>query len=189
MPRTHRGTHATRTWPGREVAVSRVLPLSATEAFTLLVDLRHHVRWIPWTRVAVPPGPPVRGAVVVAVSGPFARQGAPGIVDRMRIDRLDPPGDGPGVAVFTKLGPVLAGEARIVVSGLGAHRSRVTWSERVHLAGPVPAGMLVAPVLRLMLRAALTRVAREVDDRRRHHHAHGNAGPHNESPHTQVFTQ
>lgn len=167
----------------REVAVSRVLPLSAEEAFALLVDLRHHVRWIPWTRVAVPPGPPVRGAVVTAVSGPFARQGAPGVVDRMRIDRLDPPGDGPGVAVFTKLGPVLAGEARIVVSGVGAHRSRVTWSERVTLAGPVPAASLVAPVLRLMLRGALTQVVREVDAQRR------DIRMHNESPLPRVSTQ
>lgn len=116
------------------------------------------------TRVEAPV--PGLGAQVVAVSGPFARRGAPGLTDRMRIDRFEPPtADAPGVAVFTKQGPLLLGEARIEVVGAGPGRSRVTWSERVHLAGPLPAavtGRLLAPVLRGMLRFALSRVVLEV---------------------------
>lgn len=151
--------------PGRAVSVTRPLPLPAAEAFALLTDLRHHIRWIPMTRVDVPPGPPRLGAQVTAVSGPFARRGAPGVVDRMRIDRLDPPDAAagtPGVAVLTKLGPILLGSARIVVAPAGPSHSRVTWSEQAWLAGPVPAAALVAPVLRGMLALALARVAREL---------------------------
>lgn len=149
-----------------EVSVVRVLPLDAADAWDLLVDARHHARWIPLTRVDAPPGPPGLGTRVVAVSGPFARRGAPGLVDRMRIDRFDPPvDDAPGVAVFTKQGPLLLGVARIEVAAAGPGRSLVTWSERVHLAGPFPAavtGPLLAPVLRGMLRLALARAVLEV---------------------------
>ncbi|MGV8978465.1 MAG: SRPBCC family protein [Cellulomonas sp.] len=147
-----------------EVSVVRVLPLDPPDAWELLVDARHHARWIPLTRVDGPP--PGLGAQVVAVSGPFARRGAPGLVDRMQIDRFEPPaGDAPGVAVFIKRGPLLLGEARIEVAGAGPGRSRVTWSERVHLVGPLPAavtGRLLAPVLRGMLRFALGRAVLEV---------------------------
>ncbi|NMM18107.1 MAG: hypothetical protein HHJ14_13605 [Cellulomonas sp.] len=154
--------------PGRpashEVSVVRVLPLDPGDAWDLVVDVRHHARWIPLTRVDAPP--PGLDAQVVAVSGPFARHGAPGLVDRMRISRFSPPvGDASGVAVFTKQGPLLLGEARIEVAGAGPGRSRVTWSERVHLAGPLPAavtGRLLAPVLRGMLRFALARAVLEV---------------------------
>jgi hypothetical protein len=156
--------------PGRpathEVSVVRVLPLDPADAWDLLVDARHHARWIPLTRVDAPQGPPRLGADVVAVSGPFARRGTPGLVDRMRIDRFEPPAvDAPGVAVFTKQGPLLLGQARIEVAAAGPGRSRVTWSERVHLAGPLPpalTGRLLAPVLRGMLRFALGRAVLEV---------------------------
>ena len=149
----------------REISVVRVLPLDAAAAWELLVDARHHARWIPLTRVDAPAGPPGLGVRVVAVSGPFARRGAPGLVDRMRIDRFEPPnGDTSGVALFTKLGPLLLGEARIQVAPAGAGLAKVTWSERVHLVGPFPAmtGRLLAPVLRGMLRFALAAAAREV---------------------------
>ncbi|WP_066585228.1 SRPBCC family protein [Cellulomonas timonensis] len=147
------------------MSVTRLLPIPAAEAFALLTDLRSHARWIPMTRVHVPPGPPRLGALVTAVSGPLTRRGAPGLVDRMRIDRLDPPDPAagtPGVAVFAKLGPVLLGESRMEVAPAGPRHSRVTWSERAWLAGPVPAAALVAPVLRGMLALALARVAREL---------------------------
>ena len=143
----------------------RVLPLDAAAAWDLLVDARHHARWIPLTRVDAPAGPPGLGVQVVAVSGPFARRGAPGLVDRMRIDRFEPPvGDAAGIALFTKLGPLLLGEARIRVVPVGAGRAQVTWSERLHLVGPFPGttGRLLAPVLRGMLRFALAAAAREV---------------------------
>lgn len=147
----------------REVAVTRTLPVSPEKAWALLVDPRNHVRWIPMTRVDLPGARTQVGVVFTAKSGPFIDRGAPGVVDRMRIDRVDPPSAGqPGVAVFTKVGPVLRGEARIVVVDDGAGHARVTWSEAVELAGPVGAGLLVAPVLHAMLALVLHRVNREV---------------------------
>ena len=150
-----------------EVSVVRVLHLDAGAAWDLLVDARNHARWIPLTRVDTSNGPPRLGTRITAVSGPFARRGGRGVVDRMDIDRLDPPvGEAPGIAVFTKRGPVLAGEARIDVAYAGPGRALVTWSERVHLVGPfaVLTGSVLAPVLRLMVASALTRASREVDD-------------------------
>lgn len=147
----------------REVSVTRVLPLDADAAWDLLLDGRNHERWIPLTRIDLPDGPLRLGARFHATSGPFARRGAPGLLDRMRLDRFEPPAPGrPGEALFTKLGPLLRGDAGLQVADAGPGRSRVTWSERVVLAGPVPAGPVLAPVLGLMLRFALGRVAREL---------------------------
>ncbi|GEA89808.1 hypothetical protein Q760_08530 [Cellulomonas cellasea DSM 20118] len=148
---------------GREIAVSRVLPVSAEAAWDLLLEGRNHERWIPLTRIDLPDGPLRLGARFEATSGPFARRGAPGLLDRMRLDRFEPPtADRAGEAVFTKLGPILLGEAAVRVADAGPGRARVTWSERVVLAGPVPAGAVLAPVLGLMLRFALARIAREL---------------------------
>jgi hypothetical protein len=150
--------------PRHEVSVVRVLPLDATDAWDLLVDARHHARWIPLTRVDASPGPPRLGARVVAVSGPFARLGAPGLVDRMLVERFDPPvGYAAGVALFAKRGPLLLGEARIEVVRAGLGRTRVTWIESVHLSPPFPAwtATLIAPAMRGMLRRALARATRE----------------------------
>lgn len=132
--------------------VSRTLPLDAAAAWALVADVRHHGRWVPATRVALerPHGagwrpraatsPPQAGDRVVAVSGPRARHGGGGLVDRMRVERFDPPlGACPGVAVLVKLGPVLLGSARIEVADAGPGRARVTWSEQVHLRGLPPA--------------------------------------------------
>ena len=148
------------------VEISRTLPLPAPEAWELLSDPRHHARWIPLTRVAVRGLPLAVGSYVVATSGPFARWGAPGLPDRMRLDRIDPPTAATaGVAVFTKLGPLLLGTAEVRVAPLNARSSRATWVEDVYLAGPLPAALtrrVLAPVLAGMVRLALWRVAREV---------------------------
>lgn len=159
--------------------VSCDLPLDADDAWRLVADARHHTRWVPLTRVdltrpapgapaagwAVWPGgaQPEEGDEILAVSGPFARRGAPGLVDRMRIERFEPPlGAVPGVAVFVKLGPVLLGTARIEVEQTGA-TSRVTWSETVHLRGLRPDATRWAGVVLvdLMLRLVMSRAARE----------------------------
>ncbi len=139
------------------------MPGPPQAVWDLLVDARHHAAWIPLTRVEAD-GPPALGTRVVAVSGPGARRGGPGLVDRMRIVRLDPPGPGrPGVAVFAKVGPVLGGEARIEVAD-EAGASSAVWTEQVHLRG-APAGLsswlLVLP-LRAMTALALARAAREL---------------------------
>jgi hypothetical protein len=148
------------------VAVTRQIDLPADDAWRLVVDPRNHARWVPLTRIAVNGLPLGVGSQVTALSGPFTDRGVPGLPDRMRIDVFDPPAPGrTGTAVFTKVGPVLLGEAGIHVTGLDDGRSAVTWTEDVHLAGPLPRGLtgaVLAPVLSLMLRLALRRVAREV---------------------------
>ncbi|MBU4336999.1 MAG: SRPBCC family protein [Actinobacteria bacterium] len=136
----------------------------ARRVWPLLVDARNHAAWIPLTRVDSD-GPPAVGTEVVAVSAPGARRGGRGVVDRMRITRFDPPAPGRmGTAVFTKLGPVLLGDATIELVDAG-DTCVVRWSERVHLAGPVPAALTAAvlvPVLDSMLRLALTRAGAEL---------------------------
>ena len=155
--------HPSGTRGGREVVVTRILPVSAVAAWDLLLEGRNHERWIPLTRIDLPDGPLRLGARFEATSGPFARRGAPGLLDRMRLDRFSPPtADRPGEALFTKLGPVLLGDSTVRVADAGPGRARVTWSERVVLAGPVPAGPVLAPVLGLMLRLALLRIARDL---------------------------
>ncbi|QZN86184.1 SRPBCC family protein [Cellulomonas sp. C5510] len=132
--------------------MSRTIPLGAAEAWELVADVRHHGRWVPSTRVTLcrplgaawqpraPEASPEPGDQVEAVTGPWARRGGGGLVDRMRIERFDPPlGAAPGVAVLVKLGPVLLGSARIEVAAAGPGSARVTWSEQVHLRGLPPA--------------------------------------------------
>lgn len=157
-----------RPRPPREVHATVVLPLAAADAWRLVADVRHHARWIPLTRITAPAGPPGLGDRVTAVSGPFPGRRAPRVVDRMRIDRWEPPtASAPGVARYVKQGPVLGGDATIEVEAVGPGRARVRWSERVHLVGPFPraSAAVLAPVLALMLRLALRRVVREVGTR------------------------
>lgn len=139
--------------------VTRTLPLPADRAWDLVADARNHARWVPFTRVDVVEGE------VVAVTGPRARRGGGGLVDRMRVDRFDPPAGGrPGVAEFVKVGRVLHGSARIDVTPAGPDATRVTWREDVHLAGPLPRRLTAAvgaPVLAAMVRRALRMAADE----------------------------
>lgn len=152
--------------------VERVLPLEAARAWPLVADARHHTRWVPLTRVGLDgrdgPAPadadPQVGDVVRAVSGPGARHGGPGLVDRMRIERFEAPlGSVPGVAVFVKLGPVLLGTARIEVEPVGPGSSLLTWTETVHLRGlPVTATAWAGALLvDVMLRLTVRRLSRE----------------------------
>lgn len=152
------------------VRVTRVVGIPADEAWRLVTDVRNHARWIPLTRIDVD-GAPTLGTTFAGVSGPGATSGGPGLVDRMVIERFDPPvpahGTEPartGVATFRKLGPVLLGTAEVQVRPLGPRHSTVTWVERVHLRGAPPAvtGWAMAPVLGLMLRLALRRMAAEL---------------------------
>lgn len=148
--------------------VTRHLPGSAQQVWDTVTDARQHAHWIPLTRVRTD-GPPRVGQRIEAVSGPGARRGGPGLVDRMRVDRYDPPEAGrPGIAVYRKLGPVVRGGSTIVVVPDGPHHAVVRWSERVHLAGPLPpawTSVLLAPVFDGMLRLALRRAARTTDRR------------------------
>lgn len=145
----------------RSARVGRLLPAPVDAVWILLVDARHHGDWIPLTRVETD-GPPALGTRVLAVSGPGARRGRGGLVDRMLVTRLDPPGPSRrGVAVFTKLGPVLHGEAQLEVSDQGG-QSLVVWTETVHLRGWRGSSWLLTPPLHVMLRLALRRAARDL---------------------------
>lgn len=166
---SHTGPEALVRRGPRAAVAGRTLPLRAEDAWALLTDMRHHVRWIPLTSINAPATLPV-GAVFTATSGPFATRGAPGLADRMQVVRSDPPRTdehGPGragVAVYRKLGPLLHGTAEIQVRPLGPATCAVRWVERVHLRG-LPAVLtapLLRPVLRAMVRWALRRVAAEV---------------------------
>ena len=155
---------------GHPVSASRTLPLPVRAAWALVADPRHHARWIPLTRIELNGLPLAVGTRVTATSGPLAQRGAPGLPDRMRIDRYDPPtAVVPGVATFTKLGPLLLGTAEVRVAPVNDTTSRITWIEDVHLAGPLPRRLtrrLLGPALAGMLRLALWRAAREVDSAR-----------------------
>ncbi|MBT0993026.1 hypothetical protein KIN34_01805 [Cellulomonas sp. DKR-3] len=155
----------------RAARATASLPLPVDEAWRLLVDARHHARWIPLTTVTAS-GDPALGVEIRAVS---AGGVLGGFVDRMRIDRLDPPVAGRArVAVFTKLGPVLLGRALIAVRA-GADRpgpggtaggTNVLWIEDVHLAGPLPRALtraLLKVPLTLMMQLALRAARREAE--------------------------
>ncbi len=148
--------------------VTRAFDVPATVAWRVLTDVRRHGAWVPLTRTRTD-GPPRLGSQVEAVSGPGARRGLPGLPDRMVITRYDPPGTdagGPaGVAVYTKRGPVLLGAATVVVLPTGPRSCRVTWTERVPVAGlPESLGVLLTELpLRLMLRVVLRRARRDVE--------------------------
>lgn len=148
----------------------RVLPIPADRAWDLVTDVHRHARWVPMTRIGAPTRLSV-GETFVAVSGPTAPQGGPGLVDRMVVERLDPPtAAGPtgpaasGVARFRKTGPVLGGVAEIHVRPLGPALCEVTWIERITVRG-VPAGLtdvVARPATGAMLRRVLGLVAAEV---------------------------
>ncbi len=166
------------------VRLSHDLPLPVGEAFDLVADPRTHGTWVPLTRFE--PGAttgaartssgddgwyPAPGATFTVVSGPGARRGGPGFVDRMRITTWTPPSassghpdaNRPGLAEFRKLGPVLLGTAGFRVEALSASSSRVVWWEDVHVTDVLPRG-LTAPaadvVLRLMIRGGWRRLDR-----------------------------
>lgn len=160
--------------------VTRVLPLDAARAWRLVADARHHARWVPLTRVDLgrpragdaggwerrpDDSEPQVGDRVRAVSGPGARRGGPGLVDRMQIEHYAPPSGGAGGAArFVKLGPVLLGTARIEVESAGPHAARVTWCEAVYLRGLPPAATswVGAALVDLMVSRVLRRVDRDV---------------------------
>ena len=160
---------ATDPSPGpatRGVRATRVVPLPADEAWRLVTDVRNHERWIPQTRIDAPAELPV-GAAFVAVSGPGATSGGAGVVDRMVVERSDPPRPAhgstpatPGVAVYRKVGPVLLGTAEVHVRPLGPGHSALTWVEDVHVRGlPAP---LTRPFVGLFLRGMLDLALRRI---------------------------
>ncbi|MDO8106681.1 SRPBCC family protein [Isoptericola sp. b441] len=158
---------------------STVLPVPAEQAFDLLTDVRRHADWVPLTRIdllgpADERGHLVRGGTFVAVTGLGARRtGSPAprrrehlrLVDRMRLEHLDPPRTAdrhPGKARYLKLGPVLTGWAEVVVHPLATDVCEVEWTERIGVRGlpdavTGPLGWLPTTA---MLRTVLARASR-----------------------------
>lgn len=140
-----------------ESVASREVGLPAAVAFDRLTALRNHERLIPLTRVDAPARRPRPGDIVVATSARVLR-------DTMELTEYTRPGrDGVGRAWWVKRGPVLLGEAGIVVTALGEHRCRIDWVEReIHLA-MLPPALTTRPLtwlIGLMTRLALGRFAR-----------------------------
>lgn len=158
--------------PDAHRAASRraVVRASAEDTFAALYDVRRHAAWIPLTRVEAPAALEV-GDEFAAVTGPGARRGGPGLVDRMRVVTHEPPSTAErraGLARFVKTGPVLTGWAELVVRPLGPGACEVTWTERIGLRGlPMGATDLVSrPATGLMVAGVLRHAAREVEARR-----------------------
>ena len=136
---------------------SRTIDLPVEVCFDRITALHNHERLIPFTTVEVPNRRPEVGDVVVATTAGLVR-------DTMELVRYQRPGkDGVGRAAWVKRGPVLLGEAEIVVSRLSADACRVDWVERgIHLAGMRWTTRPVTAALGIMTRLALARFDRLV---------------------------
>ncbi len=132
--------------------------------WSLVGNLHRHEELIPLTRVDAPDRETRTGDEIVARSAVV-------LVDRMVTTEVRATGDAadPGWgrwATFAKVGPVLLGEAHLVVRARGHDRCVVVWAEDVRFARDVPA--LVGPLdlsLALMSDLALRRLARTVETR------------------------
>lgn len=159
--------------PAYRVEVSRLVPLDAEAAFARVSDPRHHPRWIPLTRYDGPTAAPAPGVGFTMVSGPGARRGRAGFVDRMTTLQHVAPSTAEGTVgrnVVRKDGPALSGTAGLDVVPVDAGRSRVVWWEEVRLVGPWPRRAnerAVGLFLRAMLAVTLWRFSREVCSRGR----------------------
>lgn len=143
-------------------SVSRAeIALPARRAFARATALHNHERLIPLTRIEAPARVPRVGDVAVATSALLLR-------DVMKVADYDEPdgdavGDRPGRARWVKQGPVLLGEAEIVVTALGPDRSLIEWFERdIHLSvGPPGATTaLLTALTGVMTTRALRRLVR-----------------------------
>lgn len=150
----------------RRASATTRLPLPAERAWDLVTDVRNHARWIPFTRVDA--RHPLRaGDTFSAATGPAGGLHRLALVDRMTVTDTTPPTTTPpraGRAAYRKLGPVLLGEAEVVVEPLGADSSTVTWVEDIHLRG-LPRGAVAwvaRPLAAAMVRRALRKVRAEI---------------------------
>lgn len=150
---------ARRAWEagGVESVSSVEIGLPAAVVFDRVTALRNHERLIPLTTIDTPNRRPRVGDVTTATSVAV-------LVDTMELTRYAPPTEtGPGRAVWTKLGPVLLGDAEIVVAPLGPGRCRIDWIERdIHLRGLPPSWTtaLLTTAVGVMTRVALARFVR-----------------------------
>lgn len=137
---------------------SRTIGLPAAVVFDRLTALRNHERLIPLTKVEAPGRRPEVGDVMVATTARLLR-------DTMELVRYEMSHD-VGRAVWVKQGPVLLGEAEIVVTSLGEQTCRVDWVERdVRIVGLPWTVRPITVLLGAMTRLALARFDRLVRHR------------------------
>lgn len=153
-------TDADRAAPrAPRVVRSREICAPAPRAWELVGNLHRHGELIPLTVMEAPDRPTRTGDVVVATSALV-------VVDRMVTTRVLERGEHDGArdwarwATLTKTGPVLVGEAHLVVRARGPERCVVVWAEDVELT---LAGRALRPAvdlsLALMSDLALRRLA------------------------------
>lgn len=136
-----------------ESRATREIELPAAVVFDRITALRNHERLIPFTTIDTPDRRPAVGDVTVATSIGVLR-------DTMELVTYQAPDGGPGLARWVKLGPVLLGEAEIVVTPTPAG-CRIDWIERdIRVRGlPITARPLTA-LIAVMTRFALATLAR-----------------------------
>jgi len=136
---------------------SRTIDLPVAICFDRLTALRNHERLIPLTTVDAPTRRPQVGDVVVATTAGLLQ-------DTMELVRYEPPaGAAVGRAMWIKRGPVLLGEAEIIVARLSQTACRVDWVERdIHLRGMPSTTRPLTALIAVMTRLALARFDRLV---------------------------
>ena len=140
-----------------ESRASREIGLPAAVVFDRLTALRNHERLIPLTTIEAPDRRPEVGDVAIATSAGFLR-------DTMELVAYRPPHNGgPGSARWVKRGPVLLGEAEIVVTP-AAVGCRVDWIERDIMVRGLPLTRRpLTSLIAVMTRVALARLVRLSD--------------------------
>lgn len=133
------------------------IALPAEVVFDRLTALRNHERLIPFTTIRTPDRRPAVGDLTIATTAGL-------LDDTMELVRYEPPGrDAVGQATWLKRGPILLGEAEILVTPRSPHSCAVAWVERdIHLAG-LPRRLTTRPLtalLGVMTRRALRTFAR-----------------------------
>lgn len=124
-------------------------------------NLREHERLIPLTQMEAPDRVLRAGDRVVAVSARL-------VVDRMTVESVRAGRSGARWATLAKTGPLLGGEAHVVVRPWGPDRTLVVWAENVTFApsSGTSVGRVVDAlqdrVLAAMCDLALWRLARQL---------------------------
>jgi uncharacterized protein YndB with AHSA1/START domain len=131
------------------VELERTLPASPAEVFAVVGDLCSYGDFVPLTRVEHDAGPPGVGWRFTGLSG----VGPLPLVDRMEVTEWDPPHR----FAVVKLGPVLAGGARVTLEPVG-EGTRLLWQEEIVLRPTVLGrrlGGLTDPVTRWLFARTL----------------------------------
>lgn len=136
---------------------SRTIDLPASVCFDRLTALRNHERLIPLTTIDAPRRRPQVGDVAIATTAGLLK-------DTMELVRYErPASDAVGRATWIKRGPVLLGEAEILISRLSETACRVEWIERdIQFSGMPFTTRPLTALLGVMTRLALGRFERLV---------------------------